>query len=55
MAIGIYPIWVVVELDAAYQHLSGDLRARSPAGSREADATLSGATLTPTGAIVGQF
>lgn len=54
VAIGVHPIWVVVEVDAAYQHLSGEWQRREPGAARDS-AKWSGATITPTGALVGQF
>ena len=54
LAVGVYPLWVVVEVDAAYQHLSGEWQRQDPGAGRDS-AKWSGATITPTGALVGQF
>lgn len=54
LSVGVHPIWVVIEVDAMYQHLSGEWQRREP-GAGTDSARWSGATITPTGALVGQF
>lgn len=61
-AVGVKPIWVAVELDAAYQAMSANanfpaetLSPTQPGGPAERKATFSGVTVAPTGAIIGKF
>jgi hypothetical protein len=57
-AIGIKPIWVAVELDAAYQAMSANATfpAESPPGSPlERKSSMTGFTVAPTGAIIGKL
>lgn len=54
-SIGVRPISVVVELDAAYQWVSGELRPQSQGAPPPLNAELHAVTLTPSGALVGQF
>lgn len=55
-AIGIRPIWIAIELDAAYQSMSASASfpAETP-GPTERRSTFSGVTVAPTGAIIGKF
>jgi hypothetical protein len=55
-AVGLRPFWVAIELDVAYQGVSGT--ASFPAGSAgpaTATASASAVTLAPAGAIIGKF
>jgi hypothetical protein len=54
-AIGFRPIWIALELDASYQYLSvgADFTGTGTPAHREA--TLTGLTLAPAGAIIGKF
>jgi len=58
-AIGVKPIWVAVELDAAYQAMSArsvfPAETIGPLDPSERKATFSGVTVAPTGAIIGKF
>jgi hypothetical protein len=57
-AIGVKPIWVAVELDAAYQTMSAHVTFPAetvPRDPAERKATFSGVTVAPTGAIIGKF
>jgi hypothetical protein len=51
LAIGVHPLRVVMELDGAFQHLNGELRGPS----ERSKLGLSGFTLAPAGALVGEF
>jgi hypothetical protein len=55
-AVGVKPVWVAVELDAAYQSMSisGTFPAELGAPG-ERRATLGGFTVAPTGALIGKF
>ena len=55
---GVKPIWVAIELDAAYQTMSAHVTFPAEAIPRdpsERKATFSGVTVAPTGAIIGKF
>jgi len=58
-AIGVNPIWVAVELDAAYQTMSASAtfpaETLGPLDPAERKSTFSGVTVAPTGAIIGKF
>jgi hypothetical protein len=58
-AIGVKPIWIAVELDAAYQAMwagaAFPAETQSPIDPAERKATFSGVTVAPTGAIIGKF
>jgi hypothetical protein len=54
-SIGVRPISVVVELDAAYQSVSGELRPQSLGAPPLQNAELHAVSLSPSGALVGQF
>lgn len=55
-AVGVKPIWVAVELDAAYQAMSASADFPAESGSPpERQATLKGVTVAPTGALIGKF
>jgi hypothetical protein len=55
-AIGIRPIWIAIELDAAYQSMSANASFPAETGSpTERRSTFSGVTVAPTGAIIGKF
>jgi hypothetical protein len=54
-SIGVRPISVVVELDAAYQWVSGEMRPESVGAPPTQNAELHALSLTPSGALVGQF
>jgi hypothetical protein len=55
VAIGLAPIYVAFELDVAYQAISGTASFEAAAGPARRDATVTGVTLAPAGAIVGKF
>jgi hypothetical protein len=56
LMIGVKPIWVAVELDAAYQAMSANATFPAELGApSERKATFSGVTVAPTGAIIGKF
>jgi hypothetical protein len=50
LAVGVRPLWVAVELDAAYQRFGGEL---AWAGTRPVE--VEGFTLAPTGAVIVKF
>jgi hypothetical protein len=55
-AVGFRPFWIALELDVAYQSVSGS--ATFPEGSAdpvERSAKATGLTLAPTGAVIGKF
>jgi hypothetical protein len=55
-AIGLQPFWVAIELDVAYQSVSGTATfPDSPGTTNHIDGTVSGVTLAPSGAIIGKF
>ncbi|HVU03335.1 MAG TPA: hypothetical protein VHE30_16360 [Polyangiaceae bacterium] len=54
-AIGLSPFSVALELDVAYQSVSGRAVIPDRAGGGEYRATLSGVTVSPAGAIIGKF
>ena len=56
LAVGVKPLWVGIELDVAYQSMEGHIELTDSSGNvTEYDADLSGLTVTPTGAVVGNF
>jgi hypothetical protein len=58
-AIGIKPIWVAVELDAAYQSMTANAtfpaESGPPGSPLERKSSMNGVTLAPTGAIIGKL
>jgi hypothetical protein len=60
-AIGVKPIWIAIELDAAYQSMWANANfpaePATPAGPGPAErkSTFSGVAVAPTGAIIGKF
>jgi len=55
-AIGLEPFWVALELDVAYSSISASASFPPAAGTpAERDASLTGWSLAPTGAIIGKF
>lgn len=54
-AVGIRPVWIALELDAAYHSLSVGADFSGSGSPTHRDATLSGFTLSPAGAIIGKF
>jgi hypothetical protein len=55
-AIGLTPFSVALELDVAYQAVSASVDfPATPAPQNHADATLSGVTVAPSGAVIGKF
>jgi hypothetical protein len=55
-AIGLEPFWVALELDVAYSSISASASFPADAGAPSArDASFTGWSLAPTGAIIGKF
>jgi hypothetical protein len=55
-AVGLWPVTVAVELDIAYQGVSGRASFPAEAGSPpQRDGSVSGLTVAPAGAIIGKF
>jgi hypothetical protein len=55
-AVGLWPVTVALELDVAYQGVSGKASFPEQAGTpRQRDGSVSGLTLAPAGAIIGKF
>ena len=55
-AVGLWPVLVAVELDVAYQGVSGNASFPELTGApRRHDGSVSGLTLAPAGAIIGKF
>jgi hypothetical protein len=56
MAVGFRPFWVALEVDVAYQAISGSASFPSAAGSPASrDTSLHGLTVAPSGALIGKF
>jgi len=56
VAVEIKPFWLGAELDVAYQSLQGSLRLEDAGGgTRSMEATLSGLTVGPGGALAARF
>lgn len=56
LSVGVGPVWIAVELGAAYQAIDGSLDVEQPGGgSTRHSAQLEGLSLTPGGAVGGRF
>jgi hypothetical protein len=55
LAVGLAPVWVALEIDAAYRSLSASVDFPDAAMPETREAEAAGLTVAPTGAIIGKF